>query len=224
MKVRGARPQAMIWISVLALAVCATCCAAEVLGKTTGPLDASNARNDESSLGNLVADAARSAVGASAALVQASQLRPGVIPAGEVTRESLLAALLYPDEHLVLVEITGEQLRNAIERGLSMLPKPSTSFLQVSGAAVTFRSDAPANSRVVELKLGGKAVSPEKTYKVAMPASLAKGALGYFRVFQNLEPKKGPPIGEAVAAYVSSMRTVSPQTGRLKDIARPEGS
>ncbi len=213
-----------MWISALALAVCATSCGAEVLGKTTGPLDASNARNGESSLGNLVADAARSDVGASAALVQASQLRPGVIPVGDVTRESLLAALLYPDEQLVLVEMTGEQLRSAIERGLSMLPKPSTSFLQVSGVTVTFKSDAPANSRVVELKLGGKAVSLDNTYEVAMPASLAKGALGYFRVFQNLEPKKkGLPIGEAVAAYVSTMRTVSPQTGRLKNLSQPEG-
>jgi len=196
--------------------------AAEVLGKTTAPLDARDARKAECTLGNLVADASRSAVGADAAIVQASQFRAEVIPAGDVTRESLVGALLYPDEQVVLVELSGAQVKAALERGLSMLPKkPSASFLQISGLNVTYRSEQPPEQRIVQVRIGGAPIAEGKTYKVAMPASLAKGALGYFRIFNDVKPQPGPSIGDATADYVRAMRTVSPQTGRLRDLSLP---
>ena len=193
----------------------------EVLGRSAEPLDARPARERECSLGNLVADAARSSLRAHAALVQASQLSPVAIPAGDLTRDGLTGALFYPDETTVLVEVSGQQLVAALERGLSMLPKPSTAFLQVSGLTVTFSSEAPAGQRVREVKVGREALAPGKTYRVAMPSSLAKGALGYFRIFNELEPQQGPSIGDAAADYVLAMRTLSPQTGRLRDLSRP---
>lgn len=219
---RGLRLLGRMWLLALAIVLTDAGATAEVLGKTTAPLDAREARKAECTLGNLVADAARSAVGAEAALVQASQLRTEVIPAGEVTRESLVDALLYPDERVVLVELSGAQIAAALERGLSMLPKkPSTSFLQVSGLNVTYRSEQPAEGRVVEVRVGGAPLAAAKSYKVAMPASLAKGALGYFRIFNELKPQQGPSIGDAAADYVRAMRTVSPQTGRLRDLSPP---
>jgi len=210
-----------VGLLALAIGLTAAGATAEVLGKTTAALDAREAREAECSLGNLVADAARSAVGAEVALVQASQLRAQVIPAGDVTRDALVGALLYPDERVVLVQISGAQLAAALERSLSMLPKPSTSFLQVSGLTATFRSSEPADGRVVEARVGATPLTAGKTYKVAMPASLAKGALGYFRIFNELEPQQGPSIGDAAADYVLAMRTLSPQTGRLRDLSRP---
>ncbi len=119
------------------------------------------------------------------------------------------------------MEISGAQLRLALERSLSMLPKPSTSFLQVSGVRVTYRSDQRPDSRVAEVRVGQTPLAAEKTYKTAMPASLAKGALGYFRVFSELKPREGPSIGEAAAKYVLAARTISTQTGRLRDLSRP---
>ncbi|MCJ7750825.1 MAG: 5'-nucleotidase C-terminal domain-containing protein, partial [Armatimonadetes bacterium] len=117
---RGSRLFGHMGLLVLAIVLTAAGAAAEVLGKTTAPLDAREARKAECTLGNLVADAARSAVGAEVALVQASQLRTEVIPAGDVTRESLVDALLYPDEPVVLVELSGTQIAAALERSLSM--------------------------------------------------------------------------------------------------------
>ena len=193
-------------------------------GKTTLALDARQARVSECSLGDLVADAARTAVGAQLALVQASQMRAQMIPAGEVTRKALTGALLYPDELIVLVELPGAQLQAALERGLSMLPKQSTAFLQVSGLSVVFRSEAEADQRVAEVRVEGESLSPSKRYRAAMPASLAKGALGYFRIFNGLKPKEtGPALGEALCDYVRAMRTVSPASGRLRDLSPPKG-
>jgi len=195
----------------------------EVRPRSTEPLSAEKAREAECSLGDLVADATRAAVNADLALIQASQLRQTVIPAGDLTRNALTAALPYPDEQVVLVTVSGDQLWAALERGLSMLPKPSTAFLQVSGIAVTFRSDAAAGQRVDEIRVGPDALSPGKAYRVAMPASLAKGALGYFRIFRGLKPEAtGPALGDALCSFVSAQQAVPPVTEpRLRDLSKP---
>jgi 2',3'-cyclic-nucleotide 2'-phosphodiesterase (5'-nucleotidase family) len=215
----GKRYHWIVASAVLVLAFSASLAVGEVVGKTTGPLDASKARQAESSLGNLVADAARGALKAEIALVPASQFREVTLPAGDLTREALTNALLYPDEKIVLVEITGAQVRAALERGLSMLPRPNVAFLQLSGLAVTFRSDAPEGERVLGVQVGGSALVAERTYQAAMPSSLAKGSLGYFRVFNGLKPTKtGPALADVLVDHVRG-KTVSPQTGRLRDLA-----
>ena len=220
------RMSSALGISVvcLALALSAGAACAEVLGSSAVPLSAEKVREAECPLGDLAADAARSAMQADLALVQASQFRPAVIPAGNLTREALTGALLYPDEEIVLVRISGEQLQSALERGLSMLPKPSTAFLQVSGITVTFRSDAAAGQRVSQVRVGPDALSAGKEYRVAMPASLAKGALGYFRIFRGLKPEAtGPALGDALCSFVSAQQAIPPVAEpRLRDLSKPD--
>ena len=215
-----ARSLALLALSALALALMGAVARAEVVGKTAVALDGAKARQAECSLGDLVADAAREEMKADIALVPASQFRKVTLPVGELTREALTDALLYPDERIVLAEVTGAQLLAALERGLSMLPdKPNTAFLQVAGMSVSFRSDASEGQRVLGVHIGSSALLTEQKYKAAMPLSLAKGALGYFRVFDGLAPKEtGPAIGEAVADYVAEKKVVSPQPGRLQDL------
>ncbi len=209
-----------IGLVVLLLGAGSVAICAEPLAKSAAPLDATKAREAECSLGDLVADATASAMGAKVALVQASQLRQVTIPAGDISGEKLTSALLYPDERVVLAELTGAQLTAALERGLSMLPKPNTAFLQVSGITVSFRSDAPEGHRVLAIRVGGSPVVTDQRYGVAMPASLAKGALGYFRVFNGLEPKEtGPVLGDALVSYVAARKTIGPAGGRLQDLA-----
>lgn len=206
--------------AALIISLAASLAVAEAIGKTTGPLDASSVRKAESTLGNLVADAARASLKADLALLPASQFREVTLPAGDLTREAVTGALFYPDEKIVLAELTGAQVRAALERGLAMLPNPNVAFLQISGLSVTFRSDAPEGQRLLGLQVGASALVPERNYKAAMPASLAKGALGYFRIFDGLKPTQtGAAIADAVADYVLSVRTVSPQSGRLRDLA-----
>jgi 2',3'-cyclic-nucleotide 2'-phosphodiesterase (5'-nucleotidase family) len=210
-------------LTVVAVALMAGAAWAEVVGRTTLPLEAQRARVSESTLGDLVADAARSAMEAEVALVQASQVRATALPAGDLTREALQGALLYPDERVVLVEMSGEMLLAALERSVSVLPQPSTGFLQVSGMTVRFRSEGTAGQRVESVRVGSASLRNATTYRVAMPDSLAKGALGYFRIFNGLQPvRTGPALGEAVGAYVLATGTISiPPGERLEDLSAP---
>ena len=196
--------------------------AAEVVGKTTGPLVGKSARLAECSLGDLVADAVRASAGAEVALVPASQLRQKDLPAGDLTKDALTDALMSPDEQIALTEMDGAKLQSALEFGLAMLPnKPNPALLQVSGIAVTFRSDAPQNQRVLGVQVGNAPLLPERTYRVAMPMSLAKGALGYFRLFDGLEVQQTESsMAEALVDYVRG-KTITPQSGRLRDLAPP---
>lgn len=197
--------------------------------RTTLPLDGRNVRSAESTLGDLLADAARAGVNADLALVQASQLRPDVIPAGDVSEESLRAVLVYPDETVVLAEITGSQLLRAVERGLSAdrtasgALQPSTAFLQVSNLTVSFDSTRPPGQRAASVKVGAKLLVAGDTYRVALPASLAKGAMGYFRIFNGLKVKQtGPALGNCLISYARAARVLSlSPSQRLVGVSQP---
>ena len=205
----------------LMAALATAAAAAETLTKTNFALDAQNVREAECTAGDVLADAVRQAGKSEVAFVQANQLRQDVIAAGPVTTEALTGLLLYPNEHIVSTKLSGTQIREALERSLWMLPRPSTGFLQIAGLSLTYRSTQPAGGRVVEVQVAGAALDPDKTYTVAMPASLAKGDQGYFRVFQNLKTEEGPSIGEALVGYVRTGLKSAPQPDRIQDLSKP---
>jgi 2',3'-cyclic-nucleotide 2'-phosphodiesterase (5'-nucleotidase family) len=211
-----------VLLAMLSLALAPTAWG-EVIGKTTQPLDGKQARVAESTLADLVADAMRVSLKVDVALVQADRIRLALIPAGDLTRETLVGALLFPDEQVVAVEVTGRVIVEALERSLSYLPRPSMSFLQVSGLTVSYRSAGPALRRIAEVKLGNAPLSLDKTYRVAMPLSLTKGSMGYYRVFGDLKVKEnGLPMGDALVRYVQANPNVSLTPGqRLRDLSPP---
>jgi len=221
--VRTHNQQVAVLLALLSLAVVSVAWG-EVIGKTARPLDGKPARVSESTLGDLVADAVRASLNANIAFVQASQIRPGLLPTGDLTREALVSSLLFPDEPTVVVEMPGRMVKEALERGLAFLPRPSTMFLQVSGVSVTFRATDPLGRRISEITVGGAVISADKTYQVAMPGSLAKGAMGYDRVFTDLKIKQtGPSLSEALTRYVRANPNVNIVAGqRLRDLSRTQ--
>jgi len=210
------------FVIALTASLAAVCQAAAALAKTSFPIDSTKVREAECTAGDVVADAVRRAGKADVGLVQANRLRQKVvIPAGQVMEDALTGLLLYPDEHVVTVKLSGAQLQEALERSLSMLPRPSTGFVQVSGLNVTYRSDQPSLSRLVSVQVAGAPLDPNKTYTVALPSSLAKGDQGYFRTFQNLKTEEGPSLGQALVDYVQTALKVAPQLDRLQDLSKP---
>lgn len=168
---------------------------AEKVGRTPVALDArsSEVRTRETNLGSFVADAFREAAGADVALVNGGALRAdAVLPAGAVTRRDLHAILPYADE-LVVVQVSGATLRAALENGVSLAREDSKPgrFPQVSGMSFTFNPARPAGDRVVDVKVGGKPLAPEATYRLATLSFLASGKDGY-------EMLKGQPSTPAL--------------------------
>jgi 2',3'-cyclic-nucleotide 2'-phosphodiesterase (5'-nucleotidase family) len=195
---------------------------AEKVGKTPVALDArgSEVRTRETNLGSFVADAFRTAAGADVALVNGGALRADtVLPAGVMTRRDLHAILPYADE-LVVVRVSGATLRAALENGVSLAredPRPGR-FPQVSGMSFTFNPARPAGDRVVDVKVGGKPLSPEATYTLATLSFLASGKDGY-------EMLKGQPATPVLKDGRSPLDVLAEafRTGKPAPRAKPEG-
>lgn len=109
------------------------------------------------------------------------------LPAGLVKstyrREDLSSLIQYPTDQVVVMNLTGGEIRRALEKSISSYPQPNAGFLQISGIEVSFNKSAPAEQRIQEVTIGGVKLDDKHGYTVAMPASLARGGLGYFKVW-----------------------------------------
>lgn len=92
----------------------------------------------------------------------------------------------YPTDEIVVVTLTGSQIRAALERSVSLYPQPYSSFLQLSGFTATFSKSAASGKRVVSVQTeSGTKLADGQSYTVAMPASLGRGGLGYFKIWDK---------------------------------------
>lgn len=171
----------------------------EAICTTTVALDSSTAvvRTREAAIGNLFADAMRAGTRADAAVINGGGIRAGKsYDAGaRITHGDILAELPF-NNRVVIVEMSGRELKRAIENGLSMLPRPSGRFPQVSGLEVRFDLARDAGKRVTAMKIGGKPLVEKKTYRVAVLDFLARGGDDYtmFRDAIRITPDNDAPM------------------------------
>jgi 2',3'-cyclic-nucleotide 2'-phosphodiesterase (5'-nucleotidase family) len=89
-----------------------------------------------------------------------------------------------------VVTITGAQVKQAFERSLSLFPEENSGFLQISGFEVAFSKTAPSGQRVLSVKCNGSNLEESKNYRIAMPSSLGRGGLGYFKIWDKAKITK----------------------------------
>ena len=194
--------KSFVWGSPLLLAVTA-------MGLGTPQAPALN--NQEVQVGQSTADIFKSVSGADIALVASGFLTPSRNVA------NLTTSFLFPSDELWLVILTGKQLADAFERSLSFYPEPCPDMLYFSGSEVTFQSNKASKAKVLAVTIGGVALELTKTYKVSMPASLARGGLSYFAVWNFQKPEKviSPAISKLLdgkSVQTSTLRWLSRQS------------
>ncbi len=137
-------------------------------------------RDDESALGDLIADAQRAATGDQIALVNGGGIRTD-LDAGPVSYADVFAVQPFQNV-LVSLELTADQLRGALEAVVE------DRLGQVSGVRFRFDPERPAGRRVVEAWLEGTGerivrkgavVDPDATYSVTANNFMAAGGSGY---------------------------------------------
>lgn len=125
------------------------------------------------------ADFLREAAGADGAFLAAGLVKE------KVTDDNLASLLQFPTDQLTVVKLTGGKIRLAIERALALFPQPNSSFLQLSGFEVTFSRTLSTGPRVSSITHDEAKLDDNKIYNIAMPSSLARGALGFFRIWDK---------------------------------------
>jgi 5'-nucleotidase / UDP-sugar diphosphatase len=192
------------------------------VGTTAVELDSRRAtvRLKESAIGNLIADAIREATHADAALTNGGGIRGDrTYPAGTtLTRKDILTELPFGNV-TVLVEITGADLRAALEEGVSAVEDVAGRFPHVSGLRFVFDPKRPKGSRVLEVMVGDKPLDPGATYKLATNEYLMAGGDGYAslkRARPIIDASGGALMAGVVTDYIAARGTVSPAVeGRI---------
>lgn len=201
---------------------------AKVVGTSEGPIEGDRkiCRVKECSMGNLVADATLARVkdqGVTIAFANSGGLRSS-INGGDVSMGEVLTVLPFQNT-VATFQLKGEDIRAALENGVSQIDDGAGRFMQVSGMKYSFDRSKPAGSRVVsvEVKEGDAFVplDPAKTYIVAANNYVRTGGDG-FKVFATKAINAydfGPNLEEAVAAYITANSPYKPYTdGRIAEV------
>ncbi len=178
-------------------------------------------RGEESTMGDLIADAMRAATGADVAIMNGGGIRADrTYEAGaRLTRRDILTELPFGNVTQV-TEIPGSQLLAALENGVSQVEKGAGRFPQVSGLTFVYDPSAEAGKRVSSVLVGGAALAADKLYKVAVNDYILGGGDGYAALGGGKlinDTGAGALVANDVMAYVEKLGTVKPVVeGRIK--------
>ncbi len=137
-------------------------------------------RLTETNLGDLVADAYRDQSGADIAFVNGGGIRVG-IKKGDITYGDIIGVHPFGNM-LCVIEVTGQQILDALEWGSKEVPDENGGFIQVSG--LTYEIDSSIDSPCIEdensmyvgikgkrridnVKVGDEPLDPNKKYTLA---------------------------------------------------------
>jgi 2',3'-cyclic-nucleotide 2'-phosphodiesterase (5'-nucleotidase family) len=153
-----------------------------VLGTLTEELDSRTAslRSSETSMGNLIADAIKLSARADIAITNGGGIRGNrLYPKGHsFSRRDALSELPFGNA-TTMVEITGRDIIDALENGVSQLEQRAGRFPQVSGLNFEVDSKAAPGSRIGKVMANGQPLDPDRRYKVATNNFLMQGGDGY---------------------------------------------
>ncbi|MBO7421772.1 MAG: bifunctional metallophosphatase/5'-nucleotidase, partial [Oscillospiraceae bacterium] len=137
-------------------------------------------RRAETNLGDLVADAFRDQSGAEIALIGGGGIRDS-IPTGDVTLNDILKVNPFGN-YLTVIEVTGQQILDALEWGSRVIPSEDGGFQQTSGLSYEIdvsvengcRKDedgmfagVEGERRVRNVLVNGEPIDPDGTYTLA---------------------------------------------------------
>jgi 2',3'-cyclic-nucleotide 2'-phosphodiesterase (5'-nucleotidase family) len=151
----------------------------EVVAYTPVHLDGerNNVRTKPTNLGNMIAKAMVEASGADVALTNGGGIRAS-IPAGDVTRGDIITVLPF-NNTVVVVEVTGQDIYDALEWGYSRLPESNGGFPQTANMAIVYSRFSDPGNRIKRVLINGKVVDRNATYKLATNDFMAAGGDGY---------------------------------------------
>ncbi len=155
-------------------------------------------RMAETNLGDLCADAYKAMSGADVAVVNGGGIRVNM-KAGDLTYNDILKVHPFGNE-LCMVEVTGQEILDALEMGARVVPEENGGFLQVAGLTYEIHTYVPnsvkltdeglfvsvdGEYRVKNVMVGDAPLDLAKTYTLASHNYMIKSAGDGFTMFQD---------------------------------------
>ena len=138
--------------------------------------------NFNGSWDQLICDALIDVQGADLAFSPGFRWGTTLLPGQTITRELLMDQLAITYPYATLTEMSGATIKTVLEDVADNLFNPDPYYQQggdmvrVGGLAYTCTPRNPMGSRIGDMRLGGKAIEADKTYKVAGWAPVAEAA------------------------------------------------
>ncbi|MBB3265305.1 2',3'-cyclic-nucleotide 2'-phosphodiesterase (5'-nucleotidase family) [Azospirillum sp. OGB3] len=195
---------------------------AGVIGRTETDLDSRKdvVRSQETTMGNLIADALRDGLKADIAITNGGGIRADTLhPAGSsLTRKDIFAEMPFGNV-AVLTLLSGADILAALEHGVSKVEDKAGRFPQVSGLSFTYDPKLPSGTRVTGVTVGGQPLDPARTYRVATNDYMLKGGDGYAALTRGrtvVDASGAVLMATMVMDYVEAKKTVAPKVeGRI---------
>jgi len=196
---------------------------AKIIGQTAVDLDGEreHVRTRETNLGNLICDAIlwkTQSDGTQIAIQNGGGIRAS-IPAGDVSMGQVLEVLPFGNT-IVDMDLTGAQILEALENGVSRVEDVEGRFPQVAGLKYTFDPSKPAGERIVSVEVGGQPLDPNAVYRVAVNNFMAGGGDGYEVLTKGTNVyDTGVLLSDTLAEYIAAHSPVSLQVeGRITQV------
>ena len=181
------------------------------LNRVVGQLSAPAFRqyNQESNIGNLLADVIREYGEADLGMIGPGSIRTD-LGQGGVTVEKLNNVFPFTDR-IVVVEVTGETLRGTLEYSLSL----KYGLAQFSGLQLSYDPNAPVGQRLRDLTIGGQPVDSAAVYSLATTTYNATGGDGYAMLASSQQLPLEISVAEAIVQFFEKNKKVAvPALGR----------
>lgn len=187
-----------------------------VVGKSAVVLDGErvHVRVGETNLGNLITDAMRDATKADVAITNGGGIRAS-INEGEISKGEVITVLPFGN-YVVLTELKGSALLEALEHGVDAYPEQAGHFAHVAGVAYKFNPNKPVGQRVIEAMVGGEKLDVNKIYRVATNDFMAAGGDKYDMFKGTPILGQYPALDEILIEYIALKGTADAKVeGRI---------
>jgi len=173
------------------------------IGTTPVTLDGERdqVRRGETNLGNLITDSMLWETGADIAITNGGGIRAS-IEKGTIKVGDVITVLPFGN-YVITKKVSGQDIIDAIEHGISDYPATKGAFPHVAGIRVTFDEEKPAGSRVVEIKTSsGEKIDPDREYTLATNDFMAAGGDDYLMFKDRPQVGNFEGLDEILKKYV----------------------
>lgn len=196
----------------------------EVVGHTDVKLigEREIVRKGESNMGNLITNALLETTGADVALTNGGGIRSS-IEAGDITKKDVITVLPFGN-YGVMIEVTGQNIKDALEVGASKYPEANGAFSHVAGMSYTFDPTKEVGDRVQEIQVAGKPIDFKATYKLATNDFMAAGGDNYVMFKDCKVLGEFSALDEIVIEYLQTKGTEGIEVQNRIHVVEPEAT
>lgn len=173
-----------------------------VVGSTSGAITRSENAAGESALGNLIADAQRSATATDFSFMNPGGIRAD-LSAGEITWGELFTLQPFNND-LVTMTLSGAQIHTLLEQ--QWLGQSRPRILKTSGIEYTWDASAADGAKISNITTAdGTALDPSASYSVTVNSFIASGGDNFTVLTTGAERLIGPVDLDALIAYIGTL-------------------